>query len=642
MCIALPTAHGEVANPSTRPATAAQLIVHLLDYIAVDYAAAVRDGTIIAPTEYAEQREFAGQVAELVAQLPERPEQAALLGQARQLVALVEAKAPTAQIAAIAGSLHRDLVAAYDVVVAPQAPPDLARGKTLFASQCASCHGAHGAGDGPLATKLVPPPSDFHDRERQAKRSAHSLYGTITLGVPGTAMAPFGALSDADRWALAFFVANLADDDAARAAGAKLWGSGRGRELLPDLRALATATPAALRETHGEEGAQLLAFLRAQPKALINAGESPLEFATRTLHASATAYRRGAVAQARDLAVSAYLDGFELVEGSLAGQAPELKDRIEREMMAFRNLIQSRAAPEAVDAKAGALSVALAEAGNSMERDASSAAATFASAFVILFREGLEAILVLAGMLAFLAKTGQRRGAAYVHAGWVAALALGAATWFAASYLIGISGAGRETTEGVTALISAVVLLYMGYWLHGKMYARRWQEFVGSQVRQAMSRGTLWGLALVAFFAVYREAFETVLFYQTLWAQTQGAGRGALLAGFGSGVVALAALGWMLLRYSVRLPLGLFFGAASLMLAALAVVFAGKGVFALQAAGKLPVHELALPALPALGFYPNLQTLLAQLILLALVLVAFAFNYWSGRPQPASSRREKA
>lgn len=619
----------------------AQLVVHLLDYIAVDYASAVRDGTVVAPTEYAEQREFAGQVAELVAQLAPRPEQAELLGQARRLVELVEAKASAAQIAAVAGSLHRALVAAYDVIVAPHAPPDLARGKALFAAQCASCHGTDGAGDGPLAPKLVPPPSDFHDRDRQGKRSAHSLYGTITLGVPGTAMTSFGALSDADRWALAFYVASLADDDEARAAGAKLWVSGRGRELLPDLRALAIATPAALRETHGEEGAQLLAFLRSQPKVLAN--ESPLEFATRTLHASAAAYRRGAIGEARDLAVSAYLDGFELAEGSLAGRSPELKDRIEREMMAFRNLILSRAAPEAVDAKAGALSVALAEAGHSMERDASSAAATFASAFVILFREGLEAILVLAGMLAFLAKTGQqRRGAAYVHAGWVAALALGAATWFAASYLIGISGAGRETTEGVTALISAVVLLYMGYWLHGKMYARRWQEFVGSQVRQAMSRGTLWGLALVAFFAVYREAFETVLFYQTLWAQTQGAGRSALLGGLASGLVALAALGWLLLRYSVRLPLGLFFGAASLMLAVLAVVFAGKGVFALQAAGKLPVHELALPALPVLGFYPNLQALLAQLILLALVLVAFAWNYWGARPQAASSKHEEA
>ena len=94
----------------------------------------------------------------------------------------------------------------------------------------------------------------------------------------------------------------------------------------------------------------------------------------------------------------------------------------------------------------------------------------------------------------------------------------------------------------------------------------------------------------------------------------------------------------MLFRYSVRLPLGLFFGAASAMLAVIAVVFAGKGFFALQAVGKLPMHELALPSLPALGFYPNVQTLVTQLGVLALVLFAFAYNQWHARVPSAAPK----
>src|SRR6185503_20446670 len=103
--------------------------------------------------------------------------------------------------------------------------------------------------------------------------------------------------------------------------------------------------------------------------------------------------------------------------------------------------------------------------------------AAFASAFLILLREGLEAILVLAAIIALLVKSGRRDALPWVHGGWIIALLLGGLTWWIASYVVRISGATREMTEGVTALVAAAVLLYVGFWMHSKSQASRWQTF---------------------------------------------------------------------------------------------------------------------------------------------------------------------
>ena len=157
---------------------------------------------------------------------------------------------------------------------------------------------------------------------------------------------------------------------------------------------------------------------------------------------------------------------------------------------------------------------------------------------------------------------------------WIVALLLGGVTWLISSKLIAITGAQREVTEGVTALVSAGLLLYVGFWLHNKANAAKWSDFIRGQISTAVKGGTLFGFALVSFFAVYREVFETVLFYQALWLESEGSAQTAVLAGFGVGTAALIVIAWLIARFSVRLPLGLFFGASSVLLAIMAVVFA--------------------------------------------------------------------
>jgi high-affinity iron transporter len=203
---------------------------------------------------------------------------------------------------------------------------------------------------------------------------------------------------------------------------------------------------------------------------------------------------------------------------------------------------------------------------------------------------------------------------------------VGLATWFVAGRLIDISGATRELTEGVTALLAAAILLYVGFWLHSKSYAQAWKSFIETRLKGALEHGTLWALAGLSFLAVYREAFEAVLFYQALWQQAGEGAHGSVLVGFLSGAAALAVIAWLILRYGVRLPIGLFFSACSILMALLAVVFTGHGVKALQEAGVIAASPIDAISLRALGFYPTIETALTQGIVLLLVIGAFAWS----------------
>jgi high-affinity iron transporter len=253
------------------------------------------------------------------------------------------------------------------------------------------------------------------------------------------------------------------------------------------------------------------------------------------------------------------------------------------------------------------------------------------SSLIIILREGLEAILVLAAMAAFLVRTGRRSSLPWLHAGWVAALLLGGLTWVISSKLIAISGAHREVTEGITALVSAGLLLYVGFWLHGRATAARWNQFIRNQMNTAIGGGALFSIALISFLAVYREVFETVLFYQALWLQSDGNSQTAVVAGFAVGLTALVVVAWLIARMSVRLPLGAFFAASSVLLAVMAVVFAGQGIAALQEAGKLASSRINFPSIPLLGIYPNLQGLALQLALLTIIVIGFAYMRGSRR-----------
>src|SRR6185436_9122388 len=285
----------------------------------------------------------------------------------------------------------------------------------------------------------------------------------------------------------------------------------------------------------------LRAWLLAHPEALSAGKPAPIAFALTRIEEAVAAYRQGDRAGALRIAVIAYVEGYELVERPLANADEKLMREGERDMMALRDLIRSEAPLAAVEAQAQRAAATLERAREKLDAGTLSPETIFTSSLVILLREGLEALLVVAAIVAFLIKANRRDALVWVHAGWIGAIVLGFATWAVASYVIDVSGAHREITEGVTGLIAAAMLVYVGYWLHGRSSTRAWQSFIRESVGTALASRTLWAMAGVSFLAVYREMFETVLFYQALWAQAGETGHGALAGGLLAAVAALAA-----------------------------------------------------------------------------------------------------
>ena len=593
----------------------------LLDYIAVDYREAVADGRVINPAEYQEMVEFSASVSEKLALLPANPARAVLIADADKLCSAIAAKAPPTAIAGLARKLAVGLLAAYPVPLAPARAPELARGAVLYAENCASCHG--GKGEGPISefAKLDPPPIAFADRTRARDRSIFGLYQVISQGLEGTAMQSFAALPAEDRWALAFHAGRLAYDNVER--GERIWRDEPVvRQLIPDMAALVAMTPADLERRIGaDKAAPVIAYLRANPDALAAERPGSLDVARSKLRQSLAAYARGDRKEARKLALSAYLDGFEPVEAVLATRDGALMGRVEEAMAGFRLAI-TRGEPEpALRQSLAETEKLLDQAEAALAPEAASELSTFLGAFTILLREGLEALLVVIAMIAFLRKAERTEALPYVHGGWAAALVAGAGTWAVATYALNISGASRELTEGFGSLLAAVVLLSVGVWMHGKAQAAEWRRYIATKMQGALSRGSAWFLFGLAFIVVYREVFETILFYAALWTPDNGA---TILAGALAAVALLAAIAWAMLRYSAKLPITQFFAYSAILIAILAVVLAGKGIGALQEAGMVPVTPLAgVPRITLLGLFPTAEAIGAQLATLAAVILGF-------------------
>ncbi len=614
---------------------AVQTTWRLLDYIAVDYRGAVADGRVISPGEYAEMREFSASVTQRLGALPAHPDKARLVTDARALQAAIGRMAPPAEIDRTARDLGRRLLAAYPVPLAPATMPDLARGARLYAEQCASCHGATGAADTEMARRLDPPPIAFTDRERANERSLFGLYQVIEQGLEGTAMTSFASLPPADRWALAFYVGTIAWQGELVAEGERLWASDPAlRARIPDLERLVSLTPSALAaELGAPRAAALTAWLRAHPEAL-NGGEGSqaLAVAHELLRQAVAAYRAGDRSRAAELALNAYLDGFEPVEAVLNARDGGLVAEVETAMGRLRAAIARGAPADEIAREAENVRALFTRAEAALAPDAGSAASTFLGALAILLREGLEALLIVVAMIGFLRKADRPDQLRYVHLGWAGALVAGFLTWWAATSFITISGASRELTEGFGSVLAAAILLFVGVWMHGKAQAGAWQAYVRDRLDAALSRGSGWFLFFLAFLAVYREVFETIIFFA---AMGSGGNGGALAAGVALGVILLALIAWAMLRLSARLPIAKFFQYSAALIAVLAVVLVGKGVAALQEAGMLGVNPLAgWPRSPLLGIYPTVESMAAQAAMLLLLAAGFV---WTGRRRPAAA-----
>lgn len=592
---------------------ASDKLIQLIEYIGADYSAAVADGKVISEGEYGEMTEFATLIVEDV----NGNSNTALQQQAAELQRLIAGKADVTAVKNLTAVMRQSVLSAMPQLPLPKTTPDLRKGAALFAQNCVACHGETGLGDGAAGAQMDPAPTNFHELERHNARSLFGLFNTITLGVADTGMMSFKHLDEQSRWDLAFYVGHLASKPLpTEAAPAAL--------IHPEqITRLLTATPADLTEQYQEGGTALMALFRQYPERFYQAKQQdPWLVASNNLNLAKSLLNTNP-ASSYDLTVAAYLDGFELVEAQLDAIDRAKRNDIEKNMMQVRTLVKNSPQDATTLAAIDQVVTQLNEARALVSSANLTGESVWLLALLILMREGLEALLVVAAIYAVAVKTGRNELKRTVHAGWISALVLGAITWVLSSFVIEISGASRELTEGYTALVAAAILFYMGFWMHSKTSASEWQQFIQSKVQNALSGGTHWTLALVVFLAVYREVFETILFYQSLWLQGGHTHQSAFAGGIITGLLALAVVAVGVMKFAVKLPLKSFFGTTAVLMLILAFVMAGKGIAALQEAGQLSAAALSFPAISWLGIYPTWQGLTLQATLLVLATLYF-------------------
>ncbi|MGH7563432.1 MAG: FTR1 family iron permease [Gemmatimonadota bacterium] len=268
--------------------------------------------------------------------------------------------------------------------------------------------------------------------------------------------------------------------------------------------------------------------------------------------------------------------------------------------------------------------------------------ATFLQSFGILFREGLEALLLCTALAAATVKAGSPRGARAIWRGAGLALLASLGTAWLVDQVLDVAPTSREAIEGITMLLAAAVLFYVSYWLLSKLEVRRWMAYLERKIGRAEN---LWAIGVVAFLAVFREGVETVLFYEAL----AGIGRPVpIWAGMAAGAVVLGVLGFAIFRFGLRLPLKPLFAVTGGLLYLMAFVFVGQGVHELQEVGWLPETAVGgVPRMAALGIYPTVETITAQLVLIGLAILAAAILLWRSRSarqlaEPAPQPRREA
>jgi high-affinity iron transporter len=630
------------AAPSPEQVRKAERVLQLVPGVVAEYAEAFDEsGGLARPIELEEAGLLLAEARDLVPALGVDVERVAAIEQA------IADRAAQRVVEELASALTASVTAATGVSIQqfPPSAPSAARGRTLYEENCASCHGADGAGGGEESRRLGLTPANFTDADFMRLETPDDFFNVVTLGRRRSGMPSWSeALSVQERWDLVRYVwtfsqpvelvergrsvldaqcptcaspfAEPADVLARRSdadLAATLDGAAQVTTLDPAARA---AVVAAIRARAFD--ATVGAAVPSMPREQRSAREGLVD-AHRLIDEARTAHARGDAA-ATGLATDAYMR-FEPYEKRLGAVDAGMVSDLEEDFVRLRMLIRGGGSTSDVAAVVETLHRRLDDAAERLETG-SGAWVRFVQSAGIILREGFEVILVVGALLAYVRRSGQPAMVRALHAGALAGVGASAATWLLFTTVLPLTPLAAEAIEGGAMLLAAVVLFWVSYWLVSKAEADRWQRYIRGKVEGALAAGSGTALGTASFLAVYREGFETILFYQALFASAP-AGDVMVPAGLVAGVLALVVLwvglGWL----GLRVPMRAFFLGTSAFLYAMAIVFAGRGVAELQEAAIVSTTPVAwAPRIETLGVFPTVETLVAQGIFVALLVYA--------------------
>lgn len=606
-------------------------VISLIDYIGSDYSNAVKDGKVINVNEYAEMNEFISKAiglfnkADIKINLQGRIE---IAGKLEKLKSLIEDKSSEEEVFNYATKIKTTILKLNLIEVSPASWPDIQKGKIIFQLNCASCHGEKGNGEGIAGRFLNPKPANFLNDTLMNNLSPFQIYNTIRLGISGTAMVPINQLTDKEVWDAAFYVSSLRYQNKYKLTKdslEKLHNIALAKTSLEEVSILSDKL--LIKRLGGNKKADTLNLTALRLYDTNSDKNLSINISLLYLKDVLTFYEKNEYDKAGDQALAAYLEGIEPFEQQLQAINSELKNELESAMYKLRGDIKNHEPSEIIQNDITKAKTLITEASTAIKDKNYTFGFAFILAASIILREGIEAFLIIITILGVLKSINESKAVKWVHGGWIFALIIGLISLFFINVIISFNAQSRELMEGIGSLFAVILLLYVGFWLHSKTEAKKWKEFVEHKIMRLINNNNMIGLAVISFIVVFREAFESAIFLSAIELQIDQSSKSGIYFGAISSLILVLLLAWLALKFAVKLPIMKLFKYSAVTIIILTIVLAGKGIQAFQESGYMSITQIPIKLnFPLIGFYPTIETTIAQLFVLLLTIVLWKFN----------------
>ena len=574
-------------------ASKAKKIIMMLDIMAKEYDLGIKNGKIINAIEYKESQVFLEQSLEryqsIISHMPDLKNAEQLKTKLKNLRTNLKDKIDPREIKISASAIQSQILKELGIELRKTPPRaiNIQNGRNIFKSNCAQCHGLTGSGDGPLASKLYPAPAVLSDPEITGNdhSTAYDNFQVISIGIANTSMVAWSEfLPEADLWDVTYFIRTFSNDKV-----------------------------------------ELPIVVTANPSQTSDSIQQLVTVVTRALDKSIEVFKTGDIKQSAELAFDAYLN-YEGIETGLITKNKDLGLRLESSFGRLRAEIKRGANLNHVEKINQDIQNDLKQAQTILQQKVGFTG-LFIQSFSIIVREGFEAILIVAALIAFLIKSKNKDKVKTIYQGVITGIGASFLTAYILHEVLDISMAKQELLEGWIMLFSVVVLFWVSYWLLTKIETQKWQSYITAKMTQAITTGNIFALGMVAFLAVYREGFETVLFYKALYLYAGNVNNG-IIPGFFAGCIFLVFIFYLINKVGIQIPIKWFFGVTSLLLYFMAFTFMGKGLHELQMGEALSLTPAYFsPEISWLGMYPTWETFIGQSLLLIIFLAGLFYTF---------------
>jgi len=586
-------------------------IVMMMNIVDKEYRIGIVEGRVNNAAEYEESQVFIEQAFDryrtLVADTTPQEKQDELANRFSSLIQKIKDKKDSGVIHSEVNAINSGILKKFNIKLnqTPSEPVSLGNGRTLYMNNCKICHGIEGKGDGAIASQLDPKPAVLANPQFTGDEFSkpYDNFQIINVGIANTAMVGWAdQFSEKELWDVTYFIRTFSNENV----------------KLPLLVSQASSSDLEKSRENSTKKTFTEVFL--------------------LLDQSMDAYRKGQNREALESAVDAYLT-YEKVESVLITKHKELGLKLESSFGRLQAEIKRKASIDLVEKVRQGITSDLKEARQVLTQKIGFTG-LFIQSFSIIVREGFEAILIIAALITFLIKSRNQDKLKAIYMGVLIGIIGSFITAYILKEILDISTANQEMMEGIIMLVAVVVLFYVSYWLVSKIEATKWQSYITGKMQKAVTTGSAFTLSMVAFLSVYREGFETVLFYKALYLYA-GDTTAGIIPGFIAGSVILAVVYFLINQLGMRIPVKWFFVVTSVFLYYMAFMFMGKGLHQLQMGGALTLTGADfVPEIPWLGMYPTWETFIGQMVML--VAYAGALIYTFGIKQERATHELKS